>query len=89
MTNGAACVTLHNVTEGEVYELMSSPVLPATKWNPNKPFSPCPTRIGFQQRCRCWTGRKRFSFARGTGRESTRIRIQPLIGGTWVNYARR
>jgi hypothetical protein len=33
-TNGdAAFLTLHGVQSGEVYELMSSPVVPAAKWN--------------------------------------------------------
>jgi len=35
-SNGVANVILHNVTQGEVYELMSSPVLPGAKWNPEQ-----------------------------------------------------
>lgn len=37
VTNGSVDVILHNVTQGEVYELMSTPALPSG-WNPEQPL---------------------------------------------------
>jgi len=87
MTNGAACVTLHNVTEGEVYELMSSPVLPATKWNPEQAlFTVSNQDWDFNNGAGAGPDRKRFLSRAGLDGNRRRNSNSAPDWWDWVNY---
>ena len=85
VTNNVAYVILHNVVQGEVYELMSSLALPAAPWNPEQALFTVTNQDWIPPGCRCRTALTHCSFGRATGRALTRTPTACPIGGSGTN----